>query len=62
MDEKDINRLLMRFEHLLRESNREHINPRIEDLNIEGLKPLIDLVARSRATYLEHLYTLCKKI
>lgn len=61
MEEKDINRLLMRFDQLLRESNRDHINPKIEELNIESLKPIIDLVARSRASYLEHLYNLCKK-
>jgi len=61
MEEKDINRLLLQFEQLLRESNREHINPRIEDLCIDGLKPLVELVARSRATYLEHLYQLCQK-
>ena len=61
MDEKDINRLLMKFEQLLRESNRDHINPRIEELSVESLKPMIDLVARSRASYLEHLFALCKK-
>jgi len=61
MEEKDINRLILQFEQLLRESNREHINARIEELNIDGLKPLVDLVARSRATYLEHLYKLCQK-
>lgn len=61
MEEKDINRLLLRFDQLLRESNREHINPKIEDLNLDSLKPIIDLVARSRASYLEHLYNLSKK-
>lgn len=61
MQEKDINRLMLHFEQMLRESNREHINPKIEALSIENLKPLIDLVARSRASYLEHLYQLCQK-
>ena len=61
MEEKDINRLLMKFEQLLRESNRNHINPRIEELSVESLQPMIDLVARSRASYLEHLFSLCKK-
>lgn len=61
MEQKDINRLLLQFEHLLRESNRKHINPKIEDLSIEDLNPIVELVARSRASYLEQLYTLCKK-
>ncbi|MDX1451269.1 MAG: hypothetical protein R3183_01845 [Oleiphilaceae bacterium] len=61
MEEKDINRLLMQFEHLLKQSNRERINPEIEELAIDDLKPLVDLVARSRATYLKALYELSKK-
>ena len=61
MEEKDINRLMLKFEQLLRTANREHINPRIEEICIEELKPLVDLVARSRADYLEHLFQLSKK-
>ncbi len=61
MDEKDINRLLMQFDHLLRQANRDRINPVIEELEIDDLKPIIDLVARCRASYLKHLYDLSKK-
>jgi len=61
MDEKDINRLLMQFDHLLRQANREQINPVIEELAIDDLKPIIDLVARSRASYLKQLYELSKQ-
>jgi len=61
MDEKDINRFLMQFEQLLRTENREHINPRIEELAVEDLKPIVEMVARSRAMYLEQLYKLCQK-
>lgn len=61
MDEKDINRLMMQFNQLLRTANREHINPLIEELNVDGLKPLVRLVARSRARYLEYVYELSKK-
>jgi len=61
MEQKDINRLLLQFEHLLKESNREHINPKIEDLCIDDLKPIVDMVAKSRAAYLAHLYELCQK-
>ncbi|PIE44508.1 MAG: hypothetical protein CSA50_00205 [Gammaproteobacteria bacterium] len=61
MSDKDINRILMQFEHLMRQSNRERINPVIDELAIDDLKPIIDLVARSRADYLKHLYDLCSK-
>ncbi len=61
MEQKDINRLLMQFEHLLKTCNRERINPEIEELAIEDLKPIVDLVARSRASYLKELYDLSKK-
>jgi hypothetical protein len=61
MDEKDINRLLLEFNRLLKKANRDHINPEIEELNVEGLKPIIDLVARSRAVYLKEVYQIGKK-
>jgi len=52
------NRLLLRFEQLLRETNREIINPEINVLSIEDLKPVIEMVARARAAYLKALYDL----
>lgn len=58
--DKHINRLLMQFEQLLKASNREHINSAIEELCTNDLQPIVDLVARSRAGYLQHLYELCK--
>lgn len=61
MEEKDINRFLIQFEHLLRQANREHINPKIDELAIEDLQPIMNMVAKSRAMYLEHLYKLCQK-
>lgn len=61
MDDKDINRLLLQFDRILRQANREHINPQIEELSVEDLKPIANLVARSRAVYLKELYTLSKK-
>ncbi|PID43080.1 MAG: hypothetical protein CSB48_07220 [Proteobacteria bacterium] len=59
--DKDINRILMQFEHIMRQGNRERINPLIEELAIDDLKPIIDLVARTRASYLKHLHDLCNK-
>lgn len=61
MEEKDINRLLIQFDRLLKDANKKNINPKIEELNIEGLQPLIRLVARSRARYLEYVYELSKE-
>jgi len=61
MDDKDINRLLLQYDRILRQANREHINPEIEELSVEDLKPIVNLVAKSRAVYLKELYTLSKK-
>lgn len=57
----DAKRLLMRFEQLLRSVNREVINPEIDELSIEHLRPMVQLVARSRARYLKFLLALSKK-
>jgi hypothetical protein len=59
--EKNINRLMIKFEQLLRTENREKINPKIEELCINDLRPIVSIVARCRADYLEHLYVLSKK-
>lgn len=56
-----INRLLLAFERLLREANREAINPILDELTVEDLKPVANLVARARADYLKHLHELAKQ-
>jgi hypothetical protein len=61
MEEKDINRLLLRYEQIYKKSNREIINPEIETLAIDDLEPIIRMVAQSRASYLKHVYELSKK-
>ncbi|UTA48706.1 hypothetical protein L1F30_03980 [Simiduia sp. 21SJ11W-1] len=55
------NRLLMEFERLLREANRAAINPILDELTLEQLKPMAELVARARATYLKHLHDLASQ-
>jgi hypothetical protein len=50
----------MQFEQLLREVNREIINPEIEELSLEKLRPIAQMVARSRAVYLKRLYELAQ--
>ncbi len=56
----DINRLLLRFEQLMRETNREIINPYIHQLSIDELKPVVSVVAKARAVYLKRLYDIAQ--
>jgi len=58
---QEANRLLLKFQQLVSSINREIINPEIEELAIENLRPLITLVARSRAVYLKELYELSRR-
>lgn len=55
---QDINRLLMELERNMRAVNRDIINPRITELTIDGLKPVLRLVAHARARYLHALFEL----
>jgi hypothetical protein len=61
MDEKDINRLLLHYQQLFRTANKGMINPEIEELSVNDLKPMVELVARSRATFLKYSYELGKQ-
>ena len=57
----DTTRLLMEFDRLLRDANRAAINPILDELSIDQLKPLAEMVARARAVYLKHLHDLALK-
>lgn len=57
----EINRLLLEYERLMREANHATINPIMEDLSLEDLRPLVEMVARSRAAYLKALHELAAK-
>lgn len=52
------NRLLLLWEKTLKDINREVINPVVEELKIDDLKPVIELVARARASFLKAMFTL----
>ncbi|MET0090485.1 MAG: hypothetical protein ABW068_10785 [Candidatus Thiodiazotropha sp.] len=54
----DNNRLLLELDKALRELNREVINPVIPKVTISGMKPVMAMVARSRAEYLKELFDL----
>lgn len=56
----DINRLLLRFEQLMRETNREIINPHIKALSVDDLQPVLQMVAHARAVYLARLYDIAQ--
>lgn len=56
----DNNRMLLEAEKLRREINREIINPLIPVLSLDDLRPLITMVARSRALYMRELLDLAK--
>lgn len=59
--QQDTNRLILQFEQLLREVNRDIINPEIEELSLKKLRPMAQMVARSRAAYLKHFYNISKQ-
>ncbi len=52
------NRLLMELERTMRDLNREVINPEVQALTIDDLRPVLSLVANSRARYLKALFDL----
>lgn len=54
----DTNRLLMELEHTMRAVNREVINPLVQELTIDGLRPVLGLVARARGRYIKALFDL----
>jgi hypothetical protein len=55
---QDINRLLMELERNMRAVNRDIINPKITELTVDGLRPVLQLVAHARARYLGALFDL----
>lgn len=55
---QDINRLLMELERSMRAINHEVINPEITELTMDGLRPVLCLVANARARYLKALFDL----
>ncbi len=54
--------MLMEFERAMRSINREIINPAIKELNIDSLRPLIELIAQARARYLKALFELGENV
>jgi len=51
-------RLLLELEKYRNDVNKETINAGIDDLNLDRLKPIVDMVAKSRAAYISELMSL----
>ncbi|MCP4088418.1 MAG: hypothetical protein GY746_01295 [Gammaproteobacteria bacterium] len=52
----DNNRLLLEISNRIRELNRDIINPVIPELTLDDLNPVLSMVARARAEYLNKLF------
>ena len=62
MDSIDNNRLLLEIDRSLRNLNREIINPEIPELTLDGLTPVLSMVARSRSKYLKEVLNLAEVV
>lgn len=51
-------RLLIAIDSEIREINRKTINPLFKELKLPDLTPVIEMVAKARANYLQALYTI----
>ncbi|RRJ84264.1 hypothetical protein [Aestuariirhabdus litorea] len=58
MHTSDSNRLLLELEKKRRDINRAIINPRIDELSLDDLEPILSMVANARADYLCALFAL----
>ena len=61
MSDRDRQRLLMEIDRSRRLINRELINPRVPQLNIKDIDPILACVAKARAAYIEHLFEVAHK-
>ena len=55
---KDNNRLLLQLEQAIRKLNQEIISPVLPELSLAGLNPVMSMVAKTRANYLQELFEL----
>jgi len=54
------NRLLMELDKHRRQVNREIINPKLPELAIQDLKPVLEMVAHARGDYLAALMSIAE--
>ena len=58
----DNNRMLLELDKVVREINRQVINPILPELTVDDLRPVLNLVARARADYLRELVDLAAAV
>lgn len=51
-------RLMLELDKHRRDINRKFIRERVDNLNLEKIKPIVEMVARTRAAYLAELFDL----
>ena len=56
----DHNRLLLQIEHSMRTLNQETLDPVFPELSLADFDPLITMVARTRAAYLEEFFAIAR--
>lgn len=54
-------RLILELERYRNDANKATINASIDDLNLDKLKPVVDMVAKSRAAYIGELMKLANE-
>lgn len=54
--DKERSRVKLQLDAMVREINREIINPQVPELKVKDLEPILKLVASSRAAYLKELF------
>ncbi len=56
------NRLLLEIDKTIRDLNHELINPKIPELKLDDLVPVMSMVASARALYLKELFDISNEI
>lgn len=60
MSELETNRLLLELEKIRRDVNREVMNPDIPELSIGDIRPVLELAARARLSYVSELMDIAR--
>jgi uncharacterized protein YfkK (UPF0435 family) len=55
-------RLLLEISKSIKDLNQSIINPEIKELQLQDLRPVIEMVARARAAYLKEVFNLANTL
>ena len=56
------NRLLIELNKTIKDTNQSIINPKIKELKLDDLTPVIEMVATARAAYLAEMFNLANSL